>query len=180
MQFEKIDKTILLLLTVVLMALVGGHIRRQNYNPEQELSGRELNKIISVDVYGEVNKPGKVYVTKGSRACDAIYEAGGITEYADVSKIDIYSVLNDNTRLHVPRIYSSSEDGIPKININTADADELIILPGIGEKTAGNIIDYRKENGEFQTPEDIMNVKGIGIKTYEKIKNYIITEETEK
>jgi len=60
-----------------------------------------------------------------------------------------------------------------KININEADAELLMTIPGIGEKRAGDIIAYREENGGFKTIEDIMEIKGIGTKTFEKIKNYI-------
>lgn len=60
-----------------------------------------------------------------------------------------------------------------KININTADMDELQMLPGIGEKTAENIIKYIKENGEFTKAEQLLEVKNIGEKTLEKIKPYI-------
>ena len=58
------------------------------------------------------------------------------------------------------------------VNINTASAEELMSLNGIGEKTAEAIIEYRK-NTPFEKPEDIMNVKGIGEKKYENIKNSI-------
>ena len=60
-----------------------------------------------------------------------------------------------------------------KININSAGIDELISLPGIGEKTAEKIINKRIELGEFNTLEDIMLVPGIGSKTYEKLLSYI-------
>ncbi len=60
-----------------------------------------------------------------------------------------------------------------KININTADMDELQQLPGIGEKTAENIIKYIKENGKFTEAEQLLEVKNIGEKTLEKIKPFI-------
>ena len=60
-----------------------------------------------------------------------------------------------------------------KININTCSKNELITLPGIGEKTAENIIKYREENGGFKNISHIKNVKRIGEKTFEKIKNMI-------
>ena len=60
-----------------------------------------------------------------------------------------------------------------RININTAAAEELTDLPGIGPALAQRIVDYREENGPFETPEDIMDVSGIGEKTYEKFKDYI-------
>lgn len=60
-----------------------------------------------------------------------------------------------------------------KININSATIDSLTQLPGIGEKTAERIINYRKSNGKFASPEDILNVKGIGQKKFDKLKSFI-------
>ena len=68
------------------------------------------------------------------------------------------------------------EELLGKININTADGEELERLSGIGEKTARAIIAYRAENGAFQQAEDIMDVPGIGEKTFEKIKDDICVE----
>ena len=60
-----------------------------------------------------------------------------------------------------------------KININTALSGDLQLLPGIGQVTAERIIDYREQKGEFKSTDDIMSVKGIGPKKFEKIKNLI-------
>jgi len=64
-----------------------------------------------------------------------------------------------------------------KININTANQQELTLLKRIGPKYAARIIKYREENGDFEKPQDITKVKGIGLKTYEANKDVIITEE---
>lgn len=66
----------------------------------------------------------------------------------------------------------SCEDGFP-VNINTADADSLTALEGIGESRAKDIIEYRSEYGPFTDIEEIMNIPGIGEKTFEKIKDKI-------
>ena len=62
------------------------------------------------------------------------------------------------------------------VNINTATANELETLPGIGPVTAQRIIDYRKQAGNFSTVEDIMKVKSIGPKKLEKLRQFICTE----
>lgn len=64
-------------------------------------------------------------------------------------------------------------EGNGKVNINTADADTLTLLPGIGPATAKNIIDYREKYGLFRKIEDIKNVSGIGDKTYADIRKFI-------
>ncbi|MBC8432165.1 MAG: helix-hairpin-helix domain-containing protein [Desulfobacterales bacterium] len=68
----------------------------------------------------------------------------------------------------------AEQDG--KININTAPVEELVKLERIGPVYAEKIITYRKTNGPFEKPEDIIKVKGIGRKTYEANKDRIITE----
>lgn len=70
----------------------------------------------------------------------------------------------------------AEEEITEKININTATKSELIDLPGVGESTADKIIDYRTKSISFRKPEDLMNVKGIGKKKFEKLKKYIKTE----
>ncbi len=74
----------------------------------------------------------------------------------------------------------ASQETQKKININTASADELQKLPGIGAKIAQRIIDYRKEHGEFKRIEEIMKVKGIGEKTFNRIKDLITVGDSEK
>ena len=69
---------------------------------------------------------------------------------------------------------TTAEKGV--VNINTATKKELILLPGIGKKTAQAIIDYREKVGKFEAPEDIIKVKGIGKKTFEKIRDMIVVE----
>ena len=63
-----------------------------------------------------------------------------------------------------------------KININNATIEELILLPGIGEKTAKNIVSFREQNGRFSIIDDITKVPGIGSKKFEKLRSYIIIE----
>ena len=71
------------------------------------------------------------------------------------------------------------ETAVEKVNINTASQEELENLPGIGEALAGRIVEYRRENGAFAAPEDLLGVKGIGEKTLEEMREYMILEVAE-
>ena len=62
-----------------------------------------------------------------------------------------------------------------RVNVNTADASQLALLPRVGPSLAQKILDFRKENGPFKSPEDLMLVQGIGEKTYQLLKPYVST-----
>ena len=66
--------------------------------------------------------------------------------------------------------------GTSVVNINTADAAQLSLLPRIGEKVAQRIIDYRAEHGPFHKASDLMQVKGIGAKTFENLSSYVAVD----
>lgn len=79
----------------------------------------------------------------------------------------------ENTAQSVEPRSQNSDNTKEKININTADAEELTALPGIGEKISERIIEYRTENGRFYSIEEIMEVSGIGEAKFEAIKDMI-------
>ena len=154
-------------------------------------------KKIMVHVIGEVNTPGVVKLSEGSRIIDAIELAGGTTENADISKINLAYIVEDGVQIYVPRVGESNEnityiredagDSVIvessiqekeeekniKVNINSANLEKLQTIPGVGVVTAERIIEYREQNGKFQQIEDIKKVSGIGDVKYEKLKNYI-------
>lgn len=63
------------------------------------------------------------------------------------------------------------------INLNTAGKKDFLLLPGVGEKTAAAILDYRKNIGKFRNLNELMNVKGIGVSKFNKIKKYIYIDD---
>ena len=140
-----------------------------------------------VDVAGAVPRPGVYELPGGSRVKDAIDAAGGFLAEADKSTVNLAAPLEDGQKLEIPFMEGvemagaytapNSDDPSPDdvININTADADQLGALPGIGPTLAQRIIDYRDTYGDFYFIEDIMNVPGIGAGTFEEIKDLIIT-----
>ena len=70
-------------------------------------------------------------------------------------------------------LQAQSKSAAKKVNINTANLDELQTLPRIGEKVAQRIIDYRKEHGPFKKIEELMKVQGVGEKTFKQLKDKI-------
>lgn len=132
-----------------------------------------------VDVKGEVVAPGVYEVSFDSRVNDVIKLAGGFTTEADETQINLAQKVQDEMIIIV---YKEGEEGTPsnsstgsdpssqKIRINTATQEEIETLNGIGPSKAQAIIQYREENGLFKTPEDLLQISGIGEKT---LQNFI-------
>jgi competence protein ComEA len=91
----------------------------------------------------------------------------------DGEKIYVYSVEESESGVETGAPPESAGQVSGKVNINTAGTDELITLSGVGPATAGKIIDYREKNGKYKKVEDLMNVSGIGEKTFEKLRDDI-------
>ena len=132
---------------------------------------------ISVHVTGAVVSPGVYSLPQGSRVSDAVQAAGGLLPIADDESINLAMLVEDGARLTIPKsaFYDADSQSVSRVNINTATADELDTLPGIGPSTAEAIVDYRRQFGEFQRPDEITEVPGIGPATYERIKDLITT-----
>ena len=162
-------------------------IEESNIINEEEI--KQEDKII-VHITGAVEKQGIVEVKQNSRISDIIDAAGGTIKEADLSKINLAYMVEDGQKIYVPSIYDEEEiatvtenagegvveennENTEKVNINTATQTELEILNGIGPSTALKIINYRKENGDFQKIEDIKNVPGIGDAKFESLKESI-------
>lgn len=139
----------------------------------------EDNKIVCVHIKGEVIAPGYYELEVGSRVKDAILMAGGETQAADLSGVNIARTLVDGEEIIIPATYGTdSENKNQLININTSDMYQLCKLDGIGESLATAIISYRIENGGFKTIEELKNVKGIGDSKFDAIKDKITVGES--
>ncbi|MBX3311324.1 MAG: helix-hairpin-helix domain-containing protein [Microbacteriaceae bacterium] len=134
-----------------------------------------------VHVVGAVKRPGLVHAKLADRVIDAIELAGGLEEDADQSGINFARFINDGEQIYVPRIGEISESGGAsstasaggKINLNRATASDLESLPRIGPATALKIIAWRDANGSFTDLHQLMNIAGIGQKTFDGLVEYI-------
>lgn len=151
------------------------------------------SRILYVDIKGQVKSPGVYQVASGSRVIDAIQLAGGVNSEADVNRVNQAQLLSDQMVVYIPKLgedlgeinpslemrdsqINSNQGNQDKVNINLADVNDLTQLPNIGQKKAEAIIRYRKENGSFQTIEDLMQVSGIGKKTFEGLSDLVVVE----
>lgn len=165
---------------------------------KDEEKKEEESTISEIRVYicGAVKKAEVITLPIGSRICDAVSLAGGLTEDADSTFVNLAKILSDGEQIYIPtkiEVAEMKEQGQLKqnwendkeqnvtdkmnqgtVNINTAGIEELCSLCGIGESRARSIIAYREEEGAFQKIEDIMKVQGIKEAAFEKIKDDIV------
>ena len=142
---------------------------------------------VFVHVVGEVREPGVYELEAGSRVSAALDAAGGSTEAAVLSGINLARVLADGEQIVVPDAESAaaaattsaapgagsgSSPGSP-VNLNTADAAALETLPRVGPALAARIIDWRSVNGRFASVEQLLDVSGIGQKTFEQLRELV-------
>ncbi len=173
---------------------------QEETSPAHAAAEPEKPQMIVVHVCGAVNREGIYTMDAGSRVYEAVAAAGGFAADADEAYINQAEILTDGIRLRIPtREETAAEQtagqvqaAVPevmtggtapgggdasaaggKININTADAETLCRLSGVGESTAAKIIAWREANGGFSRIEDIMQVSGIKEKLFNKIKDDI-------
>lgn len=152
---------------------------------------------LTVHIVGAVEEPGVYALPSGSRLDDLVRLAGGLSEDADVERVNLADYLRDAQQVHIPRRGSTPPPaptplgGAPEgvraapggvaisgglINLNTASQAELETLPGIGPAYAQNIIAYREAHGPFQRLEDLLEVSGIGPTRYAQLKDLVTIE----
>lgn len=142
------------------------------------------NENIFVEVKGAVKNPGVFEMPKDTRVKNVL-EMAQLSPSADLLSVNQSMKLIDEMVIYIPKegevnefnpsdsFDSGTEEEISTVNINSAGVPELTMLNGIGDKKAQLIIDYREENGLFMKKEDLMNIPGIGEKTFESLEPYI-------
>lgn len=206
---NKKQKIIVVVLIIIMCIVIGYYIisKTEKYDysdiekisniieEDQEVDDNIIENKIVIHITGEVEEEGVIELEKGARISDAIEEAGGTTEEADLSNVNLAYSLSDGQKVKIPNINEKDEEIIvveekagdniiiegnkskeEKININKAAQTEIETLPGIGPSTALKIITYRNEHGKFKNIEDIKNVSGIGDSKFENLKEYICVE----
>jgi competence protein ComEA len=173
---------------LVLLLLTGGIWRAAQFKPappevvresfSEEETVKNEPELITVHLVGAVNYPGVYHLPAGSRVYELLDLCGGFAPEADRESLNQARPLLDGEQIHIKQAgeapaSSSESSSSAKININQASASELTALPGIGEVRAGQIVDHREKNGYFKDPRELMDVSGIGDKTFDSIKDLV-------
>jgi len=167
---NRIDRLYLFITVFLVIAVVVGSVmlavKHSKSQPVEIVLSQAEPSRQSGEVYvdGAVSNPG-FYPWKEGDTIQVLLLDAGIEPDADLSHVEIY----------VPQ--EGEEQGPQKIDINRAQPWLLVALPGIGEVLAQRIVDYRDENGPFKRIEDLLQVKGIGKGTLEKIQDYITVSD---
>lgn len=150
-----------------------------------------VNDEVTVYVSGEVNSPGVITLDNSCRIKDAITACGDFTPLADKNSVNLAQKVTDGMQIKVSALSQNQNDktddeailnestnnkstqDTTMVNINTASKEELDTLPGVGPATADKIIEYRETNGQFNSIEDIKNVRGIGEAKFSKMQSRI-------
>ncbi|MCS7260851.1 MAG: ComEA family DNA-binding protein [Anaerolineae bacterium] len=141
--------------------------------------------LLRVYVTGAVQRPDVYELPASSIVKDALIAAGGATTDADLERINLASALHNEQHVHVPRrgepteqpaekgAITTSEPSSERLDINTATAEELTTLPGIGPALAERIVAWREAHGPFTDIAEIKQVPGIGDAIFARIQPYI-------
>ena len=159
--------------------------------PEALESDTEDGGTIVIYICGEVANPGVYELKHGSRVCDAVELAGGLTGRASREYWNLAELLSDGQMLYFPtteeakermqameqhEVLPRTEESFAKVRINVASSEELERIPGVGPSRAEAIIAYRNEHGRFQNVEEIMQVSGIGVTLFDRMRDYITVD----
>lgn len=141
---------------------------------------------IVVDVSGKVRRPGVLRLPAGSRVADALEAAGGVTTGTDVTGLNRARVLTDGEQVVVgapPSVAGSRPPGptgtgpagaaTGPLSLNTATAEQLETLPGVGPVLAQHIIDHRTRSGGFRSVDELREVNGIGDRRFADLQNRV-------
>lgn len=141
----------------------------------------EQSTIAVIDVKGAIIKPGVYEMNMESRVNDVIQKAGGFSEDADQTQVNLAQKVQDEMIVIIPKEGEvATQEGGEKtasgsgaIRINYATQEEIETLSGVGPSKAQAIIQHREEHGFFHTVEDLLEIPGIGEKTLENFRDNI-------
>ncbi len=144
--------------------------------------------VVVVQVVGQVRHPGVVTLHSGARVEDAVEAAGGATTSADLTRVNLARKVVDGEQIQVPKPGeavtpppaaaapdpgASASGTTAVVDLNTADEAALEELPGIGPVLAARIVEWRQQNGQFTSVDELAEVSGIGDKMLQQLRSHV-------
>jgi competence protein ComEA len=146
-------------------------IESLNQSVDQSSDPLSNNGQVVVHVVGDVVSPGIVTLNAGSRVIDAINAAGGFTTDAKQDTLNLAAHIEDGQLIQVGTTSVSALDN--RIDLNTATAEQLDSLPGIGPVMANRILEWRQAHQRFSSVDELQEVEGIGSKLFNRLKSAV-------
>jgi competence protein ComEA len=170
-------------LVLALRQLAGGGSGSASVAPVRVLRPAPVKDLV-VDVAGAVRRPGLYHLRQGTRIADAVARAGGATAKANLDLLNLAAPLADGEQVVVPvggaagaaatTPPTAGASPTAPLDLNTATAEQLDALPGVGPATAQKILDYRQAHGPFHSVEELDAVPGIGPARIAGLKGLVI------
>ena len=179
-----VSKNQFIAVAVLSVIIIGGWIIYYLYQPvskpqikiSKTVAKKSKARKVFVHVAGAVKEPGVYELNTDSRVIEAVKKAGGFTDGADTDSLNLADKVQDSQKIMVTDINKTVQSQAiaaeteQSINLNTATAEQLEELSGVGETIAKRIIEFREEKGSFSSVDELKEVEGIGEKKFAKIK----------
>lgn len=178
MRWNRPEQTVILIAAVAVLTGSAALVLARRPAPAIRIFEQSTASDLVVQIDGAVTRPGLYHLPPGTRVSDALAAAGGPSAEADLSSLNRARLLRDGEHLVVPRRVApgTATAGAGRLDLNTATAQDLEALPGIGPVLAGRIVAYRAAHGPFQRVEDLLQVEGIGPKLLDRLRARVVAQ----
>ncbi len=178
MLWSRPQETVILAAATLMLAAAGVLLVARRPAPPIRIIEAPTTSELAVQVDGAVARPGIYRLVSGARVADALAAAGGVSADADLGAMNRVRRVRDGEHIVVPRAAApgsiSASGPLATLDLNSATAEALESLPGVGPVVARRIVEYRSSHGGFRRVEDLLQVKGVGPRLLERLRARVV------
>lgn len=178
MLWSRPQETVILAAATLMLAAAGVLLVARRPAPPIRIIEAPTTSDLAVQVDGAVARPGIYRLVSGARVAEALAAAGGANADADLDALNRARRVRDGEHITVPR--AAAPGSIPAsgplaaLDLNSATAEALESLPGVGPVVARRIVEYRSSHGGFRRVDDLLQVKGVGPRLLERLRARVV------